>query len=242
MLETKPLYYFTSAEHALQAVERCRIKISFLDKVNDPYEFLAVKSSNRGNQAVLAKIREKLGTIVGFICFSEQYNNTMLWGHYSEKLSGICLGFDVQYDKYKQMTFHELMKSGNYRYLSEIKYMLNIEKKTYQNIQFDDKGGGSIPEKDLEDMLFTKSYHWKYEEEWRLLVRTPEPDPVNELYFLPFDRQVALRKIFIGPHCLNQENMKSRLGKLVLDYPHPPEIVFTDLSSSTFEIKIKKVT
>ena len=174
--------------------------------------------------------------------FSKHYNNPMLWGHYSERLSGICLEFDVEYDKDKQMNYPEFLNNNTYRYLSKINYIPNTEKKTYDGVQFVNNGEASIPGEDFKDLLFTKSYHWEHEKEWRLLIRKPEPepDPVSELYFLPFDHRIALRKILIGPHCPNREGMKSRLGRLVADCPDPPKIFFTELSPSTFEIK--KVT
>ena len=42
MPEKKPLYHFMRTEHALQAIERRRLKFADLNKVNDPYESLPI--------------------------------------------------------------------------------------------------------------------------------------------------------------------------------------------------------
>ena len=65
-------------------------------------------------------------------------------------------------------------------------------------------------------------------------------DPITGLYFFPFSPQLELREILIGFR-YEEENIKRRLERLTAEYPDPkPEIIFTRISSSTFDIE--KVT
>ena len=101
MPEGKRLYYFTSAKYALLNIEQSHIKISDLNRVNDPYEFLAVKLNQRSRHNLLTKVISHLGKQFGIVCFSKCYNNPLSWGHYSDACKGICLGFDISYDSNK---------------------------------------------------------------------------------------------------------------------------------------------
>ena len=238
MRETKRLFHFTSAEYALQNIERSRIKVSEFDKVNDPYEFLAAKFDNSSQQHMFRNVRHAIGQCVGFISFSEYFNNTMLWGQYSDKAQGICLGFDIQsYNIDINLLHHFWIDS--YNYLSPMIYSDVVS----DMIDFNEDGSGSIAKSNLFQLMFTKSQDWRYEKEWRLYVRKPEADPANsELCFLPFGRQIILREILIGPRC-QDASIERQMETLIADgkYPDPkPEIFRTSLSRSSFAIE--KVT
>ena len=81
---------------------------------------------------------------------------------------------------------------------------------------------------------------WKYEEEWRLWGNIDDNltfDPINDRYFFPFENRLTLREILIGPRC-EENNLRRRLEELTANYPEPrPDIIFTRLSLSTFEIE-----
>ena len=58
MPKTQWLYHFLRKDHALQAIEKSQLKISDLDKTNDPYEFLTIAFPNRELEEGIVKIPE----------------------------------------------------------------------------------------------------------------------------------------------------------------------------------------
>ena len=98
MSETLRLYHFMRTEHALQAVERRRLKFSDLDKVNDPYDALPIKFDDPDEEGKFLKTYKGLTEITNVISLSKTCLNPALWGHYADRCEGICLGFDVQRD------------------------------------------------------------------------------------------------------------------------------------------------
>ena len=62
-------YYFTSEEFALSNISNSRIKISLLDDLNDPYEFLGVDIYDREFRKAFKAGRDEAAKTAGVICF-----------------------------------------------------------------------------------------------------------------------------------------------------------------------------
>lgn len=82
---------------------------------------------------------------IGITCFSKSYMKTLMWSHYAEKHSGICLGF-----RFSEHIGNDLVQLA-VRYTSEIKPVKYIRDSTFG----------------IFNWLFTKSNVWNYEEEVR---------------------------------------------------------------------------
>lgn len=85
---------------------------------------------------------------IGILCLSENPQHILMWSHYGANHTGVCIGFD----------------SGVYPFdnASEVKYQ-------------DDRpyvGYETSSENLLERVLLTKSQHWGYEREWRVIKRS----------------------------------------------------------------------
>jgi hypothetical protein len=80
----------------------------------------------------------------GICCFSEKYENILLWSHYAENHRGICLGFNRGISKIATMS-------------GKVQYRDNYEKALF----FGMKGEA------IYHLVFTKSKDWSYEQEIR---------------------------------------------------------------------------
>lgn len=81
-----------------------------------------------------------------------------MWSHYAQNHTGICIGFNTEvspFNSVKKVTYSE----------------------TRPKVEFN-----STPETLIEQILLTKSQHWKYEREWRVLKRTIEVDELSFYY------------------------------------------------------------
>ena len=250
MPETKQFYHFMRAEHALQAIERRRLKVSNLAETNDPYECLPFCFRNREEEKEFLRfqnvqeIEKKLYQVdqkdeeelSGTICFSEIFHDPLLWGHYAEKCKGICLGFDIDvYDDDDKDIVKRVKYVPNRLDREEFASLIhNYLISDRPNVDDNTEIGRKVSEQH-KNLYFTKSERWKYEKEWRTWT-SGQRDPVSGLYFADFDDRVILREILVGFRC-TEKDIKSRLDKLVASYPDPPKIFSTRRSLSAFEIK-----
>jgi len=174
------LYYFTGAQFALSNIALRRLKVSRFHDLNDPFELLAVDIGERDHRAPIREARDRLNESKGLICFSKSWRNPLLWGHYAEKHTGICLGFDVASDRVQPVVYA----------------------KTPMNIPVDPNSGlPKLSNRNVNRLQRTKFADWKYEEEMRYFIYLDEVIPEGAFYFQPFCGDLALREVILGPRC-----------------------------------------
>lgn len=126
----------------------------------------------------------------GICCFSEKYNNRLMWAHYSDNARGICLIFDSLI----------IPKDDYYKFSkSKVKYIDGLTKKFYD--------GSSYFE--VTDILYTKNIMWKYEDEIREGILFEESNPNRAI---PYDPR-TLVGIILGAKM--SENDKKRVKSLI---------------------------
>ena len=97
-----------------------------------------------------------------------------LWGHYADKGNGCCLVFN----KSKLLTCFKKQFSEFNQGPKRITY-----NRKYSNVQFPQ--GNTLSEvshyirKDIKSIFFTKSFEWKYEQEYRLLTYSEKEEYLN---------------------------------------------------------------
>jgi len=109
------------------------------------------------------------------LCFSETYNNPLMWAHYSDSGKGFCLEFETETEKSLEWigfkiknfkdAFFNLKSREKTSYNEEGIYLLPLFKVKYMKRppKFIDK---------LEEGYFkyAKDIIWSYEKEWRIVV------------------------------------------------------------------------
>lgn len=171
------LFYFTSEKFGLEAIQKRQLKISRINELNDPFEFLGLQLE-RDDRRKLKKWKASMAEHYGLICMSSDWQHPLLWGHYADKHRGICLGFDVSAD-------------------------LGFTKVTYsrERLKLNDLGRESVDSLDSVDMkrlLFTKFDAWMYESEYRIFTTLHDKEPESGLYFLSFSDQMRLSQVIVG--------------------------------------------
>jgi Protein of unknown function (DUF2971) len=177
-IDMRRVYYYTTAQFGLSDLALRRLKVSRFSELNDPFELLSVDMRDPDYRPAFIAHKTEMNKNWGLICFSKDWNNLLLWSHYSECCRGVCLGFDVPADK-----------------VSEVKYQ---EKLTKINIEKSPQGA-------IDDLLlnltYIKSDKWIHENEIRMLVKFDECKAQSKYYFLPFSEKFVLRDVFLGMHC-----------------------------------------
>lgn len=165
------VYHFLPTVHALEDIQKRRIRISEIDQLNDPFELWCVSQEDKEIRLALRKYKKDMSKRFGLICFFERWENPLLWSHYADKHRGVCLGFDVNDNSLRAVNYVEER--------SKLKTPLTKES--------------------ADELLFSKYHDWKYEREWRSWFQLDQREDGH--YFYPFDDAIQLREIIVGPLC-----------------------------------------
>lgn len=170
----------TSAKWAEVILKERRLKLSRFHESNDPFELNLVDSSDATRREVVRMVESYHSRSTGMICFGKTWGSPVMWAHYAEKHSGVCLGFAIEPSVLSKVDYTD----------KKIDVELGVHLP---------RGGLSVDL--LNKILLTKSTSWEYEQEWRVLSQLKTPDPSNGLYYTDFGQQVELRAVILGHRC-----------------------------------------
>jgi hypothetical protein len=162
------VFHFLNAEFGLKDIRERRLKISRLNELNDPFEFLGVDLADRSSREGLIRTKLRISQKNGLICFSSKWSNPVLWGHYADRHRGLCLAFDVPDD--------------------------SVKKVDYVDSRF--SWPTALDESFAEKLLFTKFSHWSYEDEYRAYMSLDVDDV--DIYYADFSEQLVLKQVIVG--------------------------------------------
>jgi hypothetical protein len=171
------VYKFLSAKWGLKALEHKRLKISLFEELNDPYEGKCVHFRTRVERRAWSQAHSWLSSKHGLLCFSKNWENPVIWAHYSDMHRGLCLGFDIPNNDLAQVVEYKdkLLDASNFSsWTNDAK--LELLKKIYS----------------------TKFSHWQYEAEVRYFCNLSEKDTETQNYFIDFSNELSLKEVIFG--------------------------------------------
>jgi hypothetical protein len=174
------VYHFLSMKYGKQDLLRRRLKLASAADLNDPFDFIAFGSTERGVRQLVEMNRTLFSTYWGLLCFSKNWANPVQWTHYADGHRGICLGFDVP---------DGLLNSVRY-----------AQRRPMLRSTFSD-GNKPMSKAELIKLLTTKYVHWRYEQEIRELVPLTWAKEESGRYFLAFSNTLTLKEVIVGARC-----------------------------------------
>lgn len=188
------LYYLTKLETAEKHIlPEWRMKLSTFDKVNDPFELLCADQGDNFQKHVLNVLREHWTKRLGFISLSTNWRSPLMWAHYAEGHTGVCLGIDiVEGDKIRKMVYEP----------ERLKGLFDASKPN---------AGANM--ETLLTVLTTKYKQWEYEDEWRAFADLDDRDAKSGLYYVDFGPDMVLREIIVGARCTKPVGEFAKLVK-----------------------------
>jgi len=171
------LYHFLSAKNAIDDLKRGRLKLSEIDKLNDPFELWCSSQEDAGVRNALIRFQQRTAEVNGILCFCERWSNPLLWSHYADKHCGVCLGFDVDREA-----------------VEPVKYVSRRQQLPPRPTQAT-----------MLQLLYTKYRGWSYEKEWRAWFQLDARD--GDHYFYDFDDRIDLREVIAGALCSEQKTL-----------------------------------
>lgn len=117
------------------------------------------------------KSKEQMEDCFGVFSLTTKNDNPLMWAHYADDHRGFCVGLDTN-----------RIESDSLQYLEKTDNILSFYAVEYHDkFPFLDGHEGKWDEL-IPRILRTKSEHWKYEEEWRLLLIHGKPSARTGLY------------------------------------------------------------
>ena len=175
------LYYMTSLDVATKHIlpDR-RLRLGQFSRLNDPFELLGFDLSGSEERLVFKKLRDHWEKSLGVLCFGQHWKSPVMWAHYAQSHTGVCLGFDVPDHLPKKVIYEP----------ERIKWAVDLKHPVR-----------GLSAELLEQVITTKYAAWAYEEEWRVFAKLLDPDPVNGEYYVDFGPGLTLREVIVGTRC-----------------------------------------
>ena len=124
-----------------------KLWLSQAGEFNDPFDCAFLYNHHSKEIYDRDKESEKLQQKVFVACFSERNNSMLMWSHYAEQHTGLCVGYRL----------HELIKKYNI-----FPVIYNNQMPQISDISNADEGI-------LYKSILTKCEDWSYEKEWRII-------------------------------------------------------------------------
>jgi Protein of unknown function (DUF2971) len=109
-------------------------------------------------EPVVEKFRELVSIDYRLVCFSENPDDLLMWGHYAKGHTGFIIEFNPK---------HQIFSTEEF---GRVDYPETDERPDIERLD----------KRELWKMLFRKSQHWNYEKEWRLVKLTKSLPPQKE--------------------------------------------------------------
>jgi hypothetical protein len=160
MAISKRVYEFMKTQHAIGCLQHKQLKLSTVVDLNDPFDQCPLDTTNPVIANALNEINTHFWATNAILCFSRNWDNLLLWSHYGDSHTGICLGFDIPDGE----------PGANYD--TDVLYQPNLlQIRAQEDVNLD-----------LADRLRrTKHESWSYEQEVRMFVRLKGDPHANKL-------------------------------------------------------------
>lgn len=114
---------------------------------------------------------------LGLLSLSSKKNDLLMWSHYANSHQGIVIGFNKNHEYFKQnksfKDYEGLLKIVKYQYKKPKVYLMEDR-----------------------EFLFTKSNHWKYEKEYRMIKKLENLIKIGDIYVDKFPKDLISSVIF----------------------------------------------
>jgi hypothetical protein len=210
---SRRVYKYLSASHAIDDLRRRQIKVTLIDDLNDPFDLGSIDTTHPIIEHAVLNTIASFKVDTGLLCFSRVWDNILLWSHYANCHTGICLGFDIP---------GEQPGTG---YDMEVDYQPNLlQIRTPADVNYDL----------LNRMLRTKYEVWSYEQELRMFVRISDPPDENGLQWFDFGPDLDLKEVIIGVQCSQADNRATR--DLIQSNPSAPRCYWAGMRKDAFAL------
>jgi hypothetical protein len=92
------VFHFLKPEFAIAALKSSRLKVARLDELNDPFELICPDLRDPRNRRGFREFKARCSRCFGYLCFTERWNNLLLWSMYAQSHRGAALEIELSDD------------------------------------------------------------------------------------------------------------------------------------------------
>lgn len=122
-----------------------------------------LQSLNESLPSTRENFYKDLDNTVGILCLTEIPDNILMWSHYSDSHSGFAIEFNT-----------------HHQYFQETDPNTYLLKRLQRVIYKDTRPNARFGELEPKEFFLTKSLHWNYEREWRILREMKDADSIDQ--------------------------------------------------------------
>lgn len=165
--------YFAPTDYAISNLKTNTIACSNPNEFNDVFEGMVTSLNDEKAEEVRAIIAE-ISDAVSISCFSEKWDNLLMYAHYADKFTGFCVEYDFSYilQQYSYCYFFPVLYQSKPSPLAQMqKLRQDIRKHT------DAVSNGTLSLEKADDIIsyfIHKADIWSYEKEWRFIIPAPQ--------------------------------------------------------------------
>lgn len=137
-------------------------KVKYEKLYNEDREMM-LQASREALELTQENVPKQLDRKYGLFCLSENWDNILMWSHYSNEHKGFVVGFESEHPFFS----HHDEDNGEIT-IQEIEYSTKRAE-----LDLIEKYRGDSKDKEI---LFRKSPHWMYEKEWRKIKNLENAD------------------------------------------------------------------
>ncbi|MBF8962318.1 DUF2971 domain-containing protein [Pontibacter sp. FD36] len=174
----------------------------------------------------------------GVLSLTKSCDNLTMWSHYSRSHEGFVIEFDSSNEYFNSGK----NKGGAVGKLQEIKYTKVRPKLTLIDSKL---GENELLGFFIENILLTKSIHWEYEEEVRLIQSLSDSDKTltyneQEIHLFGFDSS-AVKSVFLGVNI--HDILKNKILQTLTEHRYNHVNIYQGkLSQSEYKVEFKRMT
>jgi hypothetical protein len=162
---------------------------------------------------------------IGLICLSEKRDNLLMWAHYADSHRGLVLGYDMSHSFFSEM---------------KPPYRVQYERNR-RAIDLASSPDGPERTEQIMSLLYVKSDDWRYEQEWRFILRLDGLEKVTTgggyKYYLNVPR-TTLKEVIIG--CRAEDGFVNKVRTLLHnDYSNSVRLLESDVHPSSYSLIFK---
>lgn len=193
---------------------------------NDIYEGIGA-IWNDVNLDEISDDRKKLKSWTKIKCLSENSNSGLMWAHYANDYSGICVEYDLSRLSESNIALNTLYPVC---YSTTRSLCFDMEEMV-RYLNGEEDGGDWIA--DTKHLFLQKAHYWDYEKEWRIIQysRDLKEDSIS----FP-----CISKIFFGPK-VNEVEREGLIEKVVQERDMHIDLYDMQIDNDTYELQPKKI-
>lgn len=190
------LYQYTKSKHVEDLLVNDLMYLRTFNQLNDPFDghFIGEKEKitktsvkELKNEIKIKVEKHRIETDMDYknlykvACFTQDYNDTLMWGIYGDNQKGIC----IEYDFHKNPIFEYFCMPVNY-----------VEQINHNRIIMKIINNEHLSNRSADELFLKKTFNWSHENEWRIIVNTKNP-----FKYLEFEEKYTYLK-FMTPESI----------------------------------------